>query len=165
MHGLSCIHISGMFGCLHEVSSCYTTKWTYIEQYVMQRGGWCMAYCIHGMCPWCQCDLFYIPVYIYIRRLHITISIIWCKFVKCVTREDCIFLGVYSKMNSLCRSLLILAALLTSTCAQLDGIRIFLSASDLNERFEGTGHEFECELRTFIPVLMNGELSVIFCLY
>lgn len=70
------------------------------------------------------------------------------------------FAGVYSKMKSLCRSLVILAVLLASAWAQLDSIRIFLNASDLNERFGGTGHVFQCELRSFSAVLLSGALSV-----
>lgn len=49
-------------------------------------------------------------------------------------------------MNSLCGSLLILAVLLMPAWAQQSSIQIFMKASDLNKRFAGTGHVFNCEL-------------------
>ena len=56
-----------------------------------------------------------------------------------------LFAGAYSKMNNLCLSLLVLAALLVPACTQLSNVRMFMKDSDLNKRFRGTEHVFKCK--------------------
>ena len=69
--------------------------------------------------------------------------------------------GVNEKMSFLCQLLLTLTVLLIPTRARLDGIRIFLNASDLNERFEGTGHTFACELDSIMGICnLNAIFSI-----
>ena len=69
--------------------------------------------------------------------------------------------GVNEKMSGLCQLLLTLTVLLIPALARLDGIRIFLNASDLNQRFEGTGHTFTCELDSIMCICsLNAIFSI-----
>lgn len=151
IHRLSCIHISDMFGCLHEISCYVTTKGHRRTCYACTNmREWYMVYSWLRLVCGLDTSLIY-SVCLY-DAWHISVSMVQVCEMCCTIVS---FAGVYSKMNSLCRSLVILAVSLTSASAQLDSVRIFLNASDLNERFEGAGHVFQCELHSFILVFID----------